>query len=90
MKKAFALALMGLGLGLGMQGGGESAFAHPSYPQYPGPAPCYAYTVCPNGYTIQCETYGSSCTWNVWPYQAVQCTGFDYWGRWINDYRRCW
>jgi hypothetical protein len=56
---------------------------------------CYAYTRCPNGSMIQCRVYsnpyrGQSCSWWVWPYQAVRCSGFDSWGRWQDIQVSCW
>ena len=54
---------------------------------------CRAVTTCVSPfrppYTIACETYGASCTWWTVPYQSVQCTGFDFFGRWVNLFYRC-
>jgi hypothetical protein len=51
---------------------------------------CYAWTTCWNGATIACQTYGQGCTWWTNPGYSVQCTGFDYWGRWVNVFYRCY
>lgn len=55
---------------------------------------CYAYTICPNGRRISCQTYGStyagmasrnSCRFGVLPHRAVRCQGYvsqrDFYGR---------
>lgn len=57
---------------------------------------CYAYTFCPNGRRIFCQTYGynysrvpnrfsNSCRWMVLPGRAVRCQGYsvqrDIYGR---------
>ena len=54
---------------------------------------CRAVTTCVSPYhppyTISCETFGASCTWWTVPYQSVQCSGVDFFGRWVNFYYRC-
>lgn len=56
-------------------------------------AVCAASTTCFSRYqmpyTIACETYGASCQWWTNPYQSVQCTGFDFYGRWVSLYFVC-
>jgi hypothetical protein len=51
---------------------------------------CSAWTRCWNGVVIGCQTFGYNCTWWTIPGHSVQCTGFDYWGRWVNIYYRCY
>jgi hypothetical protein len=51
---------------------------------------CSAWTTCWNGVTIGCQTFGYNCTWWTNPGYSVQCTGLDYWGRWVNLYYRCY
>lgn len=70
------------------------AFA-PSAPAAEGAAQAYcrAATVCFSPYhppySIACETYGAGCQWWTVPNFSVQCTGFDFFGRWVNFYFRC-
>ncbi len=73
--------MLGLAMGLGLAAASTDAQA----------ADCGAYTYCPNrGYPIFCETWGAGCTWYVQPYQYVRCTGFDFYGRWVNYFLSCY
>ena len=66
------------------------------YPWQSSMKSCYAYTICPNGRRIYCQTYGStyaglasrnSCRFGVLPHRAVRCQGYvqqrDYYGRFM-------
>lgn len=64
------------------------------YPWQSSWATCNAYTICPNGRRIWCQTYSSTyagfgnrnaCRFGVLPHRAVRCQGYtqqrDYYGR---------
>ena len=53
-------------------------------------ASCFAYTSCPYGGAISCETWGYGCSWWTVPGSSVQCTGHDFYGRWLTFYYRCY
>ena len=54
---------------------------------------CSAFTTCPSlygvPYTISCQATGQGCTYAVIPGQAVQCIGYDAYGRWVTVAFRC-
>ncbi len=62
-------------------------------------AGCRAYTTCPNGGTIWCQTYGysyagmasgSRCYWNVVPYYSVECGGYTQSKDWFGNTVWAW
>ena len=56
-------------------------------------ANCHAYTSCPYGAPrsyVQCQTYGSGCTWYTSPGNYVRCRGYNNWGNWVSISVSCW
>lgn len=51
---------------------------------------CYAYTQCWGGRMIQCQTYGSGCSFYAQQGQYVQCSGYNNWGQWVNTHATCY
>ncbi|MBC7385845.1 MAG: hypothetical protein H7301_06755 [Cryobacterium sp.] len=86
------LMILGLALSSVAFADADSAPASAESPeQYP---VCTSVTACysPYGghYVIQCQTFGQGCQFWTVPGYSVQCTGFDYYGRWVNLAYRCY
>lgn len=77
--------VLGLGLFFGLSA--SSVVADDSGTGENSQAVCAAVTTCVSpfypAYSISCRTYGAGCTWWVSPNQAVQCTGYDFYGNWV-------
>ena len=53
---------------------------------------CMGYATCWGhwgSYQVSCYSYGTGCTWEVFPGRGVRCTSIDSWGNYFYSWGRC-
>ena len=53
---------------------------------------CMGYTTCWGRwgtYQVSCYSYGTACTWEVFPGRGVRCKSRDSWGNYFYSWGRC-